>query len=115
MRYREVELKDNIKINELPHGNIIVPNGEIIIPSIFMFNGADDLYPFLYGCKKSNCKVSFENEGIDVLPDDDSTDTMLKLLCYITIMNCRKVGDDYIRYLANLDKMKWHEPILKSE
>lgn len=100
-------MKNGIKINELPHGDLIVPNGKITIPSIFMFEGSDDLYPFLYGCNKSNCDVHFENEDIDVLPGVDSTIESLKLLCYTTLMNCRKVGDDYIRYLANLDKMKW--------
>jgi hypothetical protein len=100
-------MKSNIKISELPHGDIIVPNGDITIPSIFMFNGADDLYPFLYGCEKSNCKVRFENENIDILPDENSTDKTFRLLCYVTVMNCRKVGNDYIRYLSNLDKMQW--------
>lgn len=100
-------MKHNININELPHGNIIIPNGEITVPSIFMFEGTDDLYPFLYGCTKSNCKVHFENEDIDVLPNEDSTYKALRLLCYTTVMACRKVGDDYIKYLANLDKMKW--------
>lgn len=108
-------MKSSIKINELPHGDIIIPNGEITIPSIFMFNGADDLYSFLYGCEKSNCKVRFENEGIDVLPNEDSVTKSLRLLGYVTVMSCREIGNDYIRYLANLDKMNWHEPILKEE
>ena len=112
-------MKDNIKLNELPHGYVIVPNGKIKIPSIFMFNGADDLYPFLHGCTKSNCKVYFENEDIEISPNDDTTGMTLKLLCYVTLMSCRKVGGDYIRYLANLDKMKWvqgeHEAIFKGE
>ena len=100
-------MKNNIKINELPHGDIIVPNGEITIPSIFMFNGADDLYPFLYGCAKSNCKVHFENEHIDVLPNEDSAMKSLRLLGYVSVMSCREIGNDYIRYLANLEKMQW--------
>lgn len=108
-------MKNNIKINELPHGEIIVPNGEITIPSIFMFNGADDLYPFLYGCEKSNCKVYFKNENMEISPNEDSLTRSLKLLGYVTVMSCREIGNDYIRYLANLDKMNWHEPILKSE
>ena len=80
-------MKHRVNINELPHGDIIIPNGEITIPSIFMFNGADDLYPFLYGCEKSNCKVHFENEGVDVLPNEDSATRSLRLLGYVLQRN----------------------------
>ena len=100
-------MKHNININELPHGDIIVPNGEINIPSIFMFTEYEELYSFLHGCSKSNCKVHFENEDIDVIPNEQSTAQSVKMFCYTSIMANRKIGNDYVRYLGNLDKMKW--------
>lgn len=97
----------------VPHDEIIVPNGRIIIPSLFMFDEAEKFYAFLHICKKKNCRVRFENEGIDILPDEDSLAQTVKLMCYTNIMICRKIGNDYVRYLEEMGNMEWPEPFDK--
>ena len=104
------------RYKDVPHFDLIEENKPIVIPSIFMFKDNDELYPFLAASRAYNCKVFFENEKLIVSPTEDFRNTF-ELFCYTVVMNCRKIGDDYIRYLGNLDKMQWgngeHEPILK--
>lgn len=94
------------KYKDVPHFDLISENKPIIIPSIFMFADNEELYPFLAACKAYNCKVFFDNEKLIVSPTDDIKGT-LELLCYTTVMSCRKIGDDYIRYLGNIAQMNW--------
>lgn len=100
----------------VPHFDLIEENKPVVIPSIFMFNSNEELYPFLAACREYNCKVFFENEKLIVSPKD-GIETTIKLFAYTTVMSCREVGDAYVRYLGNLAKMQWvegeHEPILK--
>ena len=104
------------KYKDVPHFDLISENKPVVISSIFMFESNDELYPFLAACEAFNCTVFFENEKLIVPPKYDEI-IRLKLLCYATVMNCREVGDAYVRYLGNLARMKWvegeHEPILK--
>lgn len=107
------------RYKNMPHFDLIEENKLINIPSIFMFTSYDELYPFLAACEAYNCKVFFENENITVLPEEDSIEKTMELFAYGVVMSCRKIGDDYVRYLSNLDKMNWakgiHEPILTTE
>lgn len=104
------------RYKDVPHFDLIKENKPVVIPSIFMFKSNTELYPFLKACEDYNCTVFFENEKMIVPPKADD-ETRLKILCYSTVMNCREIGDAYIRYLCNLAKMQWvdgeHEPILK--
>lgn len=104
------------RYKDVPHFELIEENKPVVIPSIFMFTSNEELYPFLAACKDYNCMVFFENEKLIVSPTDDWQKT-LEVFCYTVIMNYRKIGDDYVRYLGNLAKMQWiegeHEPILK--
>lgn len=93
----------------VPHDEIIIENGTISIPSIFMFNGgADELFPFLHKCREKKCTVRFLNEDITVKPDGDSYQNVI-LSIYVTIAAEPKMAHQYIRYLLNLDKMSWDE------
>lgn len=104
------------KYKDVPHFNLLKENETIMIPSIFMFEGNEELYPFLAACEAYNCTVFFENEKLIIQSTEDWRNKF-ELFCYTVVMNCRKIGDDYTRYLGNLAKMKWvdgeHEPILK--
>ena len=94
------------RFKNVPHFDLIIKNGEIKIPSIFMFDNCEDLYSFLYACRKYNCIVCFENEDIKVEPDQDISND-IRVFAYTTVMSCREIGDAYIRYLGNIAKMKW--------
>jgi hypothetical protein len=68
---------------------------------VFDFNGgAEELFPFLFGCKKLHCTVVFENEGITVYPNDDATEQSILLSFYAMIAKDPKIANDYIRYLS---------------
>ena len=94
------------RYKNFPHFELIRENESITIPSIFMFESNDEFYPFLAACADYNCTVYFENEQL-MIPPKHTTEKTLEVLCYTTIMNYRKIGDDYVRYLGNLAKMQW--------
>ena len=94
------------KYKHIPHFESIQENTTIHIPSLFMFQSNEELYPFLHVCKEYNCTVIFDNENLIIEPTNDVM-TSLKLFSYTTVMNCREIGDAYIRYLGNLAKMQW--------
>lgn len=103
----------NDVFNTMPHSEIVVSNGTVKIPSIFMFKGgADELFPFLYACKGKNCTVYFDNEDITVSPDSDARQNVM-LSIYAMVAMMPNIPCQYARYMLNFDKMKWPEPILK--
>lgn len=93
--------KPNFK--EVPRGELIRENETIKLFSVFDFNGgAEELFSFLFGCKKLNCTVVFENEGITINPNNDGdTEQNLLLSFYAMIAKEPKIANDYIRYLSN--------------
>lgn len=104
------------RYKNVPHFDWIEENKSIVIPSIFMFQNNEEIYPFLEACRAYNCTVFFENEKLIVPPKADTV-TRIKLMAYANVASCREIGDAYVRYLGNLAKMQWvdgeHEPILK--
>ena len=92
-----------------PHYNLIVENGKVHIPSIFMFKyGMDELSPFMYACKEKNCTVVFDNEELTITPHDNAIRKYNIWLCiYATMATTPRIPNNYIRYLENQDKMQW--------
>ena len=99
-------MRNQDKYKNIPHGDLIVENGHITIPSIFMFETITQVQSFLRSCKLLNCTVSFENEGLTATPDNEST-MVYYLTGYAGIMARPKFAEDYIKYLFNKDKMSW--------
>lgn len=104
------------RCKDLPYIEMIRENQPVVIPSIFMFESSVELHSFLYACEQYNCTVFFTNEKLMISPNHDTAER-LHLLCYEVIIDCREVGDAYVRYLGEQSKMTWskgeHEPILK--
>jgi len=105
------------RFSEVPHYELIRDNGEIHIPSVFMFKGGHiELFSFLAACREKNCIVVFDNEDMTIEPVDDVLKDFL-LSIYAHIAESPKIANDYMRYLSNLDKMNWvkgvHKPILE--
>jgi hypothetical protein len=98
------------RYKDFPHFDLVRENETIVIPSIFMFNNNEDFYPFLAACRDFKCTVFFENEQLTI-PPDGSIEKTIEVLCYAAIMNCRKIGDDYVRYLGNLARMQWEAKV----
>jgi hypothetical protein len=88
------------------HLEVIVKDGTVRIPSIFMFEDWIDVDPFLAHARKMNCTVIFENERITVEPNDyERVRRVISL--FVTIISYREIGNAYVRYLGSPNEMSW--------
>lgn len=102
------EKTEEEKYKDVPHYELIVKDGEITIPSIFMFSECHtEYYLFIHACSELNCTVHLENEGLTIKPGDDDMVRRVKELSYFQMAQCPKMVEHYLRYLLNQDKMKW--------
>lgn len=99
-------MKNQDKYRNVPHGELIVENGIITIPSIFMFETITQVQSFLHSCKMLNCTVNFKNEGLTATPDNE-VKTVYYLAGYGGIMAHPKFAEDYIQYLFHKNDMTW--------
>ena len=95
------------KENNMNYTNLIIKNGKVTIPSIFMFEHFDDVTIFLNNANKMNCTVIFENENIEILPGEAVTDIRYKLYAFSAIIANKEIANAYLRYLGNIEKMSW--------
>ena len=107
---------------DVPHYELIQKDGEVCIPSIFMFTGRQpEYYSFLHVCDAFNCTVHLQNEGITITPGDDDMRRKLKEMLYFQMATCPEMVEQYLRFLLNRDKMTWeavkgqHEPLLSDK
>ena len=92
----------------VPHSDLIVENGNITIPSLFMFGkDTSGLFLFITSCREKNCTLTFENEGLTFNPTEYDSDTNMILSCYLGIMARPKLAFNYMRYLSELNEMTW--------
>lgn len=101
-------MKNQERYSTVPHIDLIVKNGSLTIPSIFMF-GKDTggLFLFIDCCREMNCTLHFTNEDLHFNPTEYNSDTNVKLSCYMGIMARPKFAEDYIKYLFHKDDMTW--------
>lgn len=93
----------------MKHSDLIEKDGTVRIPSIFMFENSRDLTDFLDRSGEANCKVIFENENITVRPDVDDGIVCATIAIYKPIIDNREIGNAYLRYLGNINKMSWDQ------
>ena len=85
---------------DVPRGELIKENETVTLFSVFDFTGgAEELFPFLYGCKQMNCTVLFKNEDITVAPDSGCEQNLV-LSFYAAVAKEPKIVKDYINYLT---------------
>ena len=89
------------------HLDLIVKDGTVTIPSIFMFEHYDEVVTFVKTARKQNCTVVFENESVTITSKMSDSDVNYKLLNYASIITNHEIGNAYLRYLGSLDKMGW--------
>ena len=101
-------MKNQERYSTVPHINLIVKNGSITIPSIFMF-GKDTggLFLFVSCCREMNCVLHFENEGLTFKPTEYDSNMNVKLTSYMGIMGNPEFAENYMRYLFHKDDMTW--------
>lgn len=93
------------------HLDIIVEDGTVKIPSIFMFKTSRDITQFLDKSEEMNCTVIFENENIKVFPNTDNGIVCAILAIYKQMVDNHEIGNAYVRYLGIIDKMKWENMV----
>ena len=91
----------------MSHIDILVKDGVVRIPSIFMFEDILGLELVLNQARQMNCTVVFENEEFELPPHWENTDARFVYYVYRSIVSNRKIGNAYLRYLGNIDKMTW--------
>lgn len=87
--------------------DLIVKDGTVSIPSIFMFDHYDEVVTFVKNARQQNCVVVFENERVTISSGMSDSDVNYKLLNYASIITNHEIGISYCRYLANLKNMTW--------
>ena len=101
-------MKNQERYENTPHFDLIVKNGSITIPSIFMF-GKDTggLFLFVSACRELNCTLRFENEDLTFDPKEFDSVANMKLTTYMGIMARPQFVENYIKYLFHKDEMSW--------
>ena len=101
-------MKNQERYSTAPHIDLIVENGSITIPSIFMF-GKDTggLFLFISACREMNCTLHFKNEELHFNPKEYDSVTNAKLTTYMGMMSTPEFAENYIRYLFHKDDMTW--------
>lgn len=101
-------MKNQERYSTVPHIDLIVKNGNLTIPSIFMFgNDTAGLFLFIDCCREMNCTLHFKNEGLHFNPTEHDSNMNMKLSCYMGIMARPEFAENYIRYLFHKDEMTW--------
>ena len=96
------------RYKDVPHFNLIIEDGYIEIPSIFMFEGGqEEYYPFLHACERLNCTVRFANEDIVKKPNESDISQQLKEMFYFQIARSPQIVEQYINFLFHRKEMNW--------
>ena len=106
-------MKNQERYETTPHIDLIVKNGSVTIPSIFMF-GKDTggLFLFITACRELNCTLHFENESLTFDPKEYDSAMNVKLTSYMGIMARPEFAENYMRYLFHKDEMKFIKRLL---
>lgn len=91
-----------------PLGDIIQKNATIEIPSVFLFEGHEELFAFLLGCRVNNCIVRFGNERITIKPISNP-ETDLELLALMMIKEQEDFRKMYKQYESKKRYMSFND------
>lgn len=90
-----------------PHGELIAPDGHIVLRSIYQFKDSTEVYAFLHGCAKENCSVYFQNEDVCVSRDGVMNIPDVALAVYMHMKNDPKMVEDYLRFVLKSSRKEW--------
>lgn len=86
--------------------SLVVENGKLEIPSIFMFsNQGSNFHLFLNECKNKNCTVYFKNEDLTYIPNDLDSNSNYKFMAYQAVISDTSILKNYEKYMQNLKNM----------
>lgn len=90
------------------HFDLIVKNGKIEIPSIFMFKNQNlELYEFLTQCRKMKCSIHFKNEDLFYDANNPYSPDNTLINIYQLVITDKNILKNYLNYLQNIDNMTW--------
>ena len=95
------------RCDRVPHGELIVPRGHIIIRSLYQFNDVTEVYSFLHACEKADCSVYFRNEDISVNSMGVMSVPEIALSMYMHLKENPKMVEDYLRYTMKVASKEW--------
>lgn len=90
-----------------PHGELIVPDGHIVLRSIYQFKDSTEVYAFLHSCKKENCSVCFQNEDICVDRDGIMNVPVIAISMYMHLKENPKIVEAYLGFLVKSNSGAW--------
>lgn len=90
-----------------PYGELIVPDGHIVLRSIYQFKDSTEVYAFLHGCVTENCSVYFQNEDICVDREGRMSIPDIGIAVYMHMKNHSKMVEDYLRFALKASGKEW--------
>lgn len=93
--------------DRIPHGELIIPHGHIILRSMYQFADTADVYAFLHSCKKEHCSVYFQNEDICVDQDGIMNVPVIAISMYMHLKENPKIVEAYLGFLVKSNSGAW--------
>lgn len=90
-----------------PHGELIIPDGHIVLRSMYQFCDAAEVYAFLHGCRKEHCSVCFQNEDINVNSEGTVSIPEIGIAMYMHLKDHPKMVEDYLRFVLKSSGKEW--------
>ncbi len=91
----------------IPHEDLIVPRGHIVLRSLYQFNDSTEVYAFLHCCEKADCSVYFQNEDICVDRDGIMNVPEIAISVYMHMKENPKMVEAYLRFLVKAASKEW--------
>lgn len=91
----------------VPHEDLIVPCGHIVLRSMYQFADSAEVYAFLHACRKELCSVYFQNEDISVCKDGIMSAPSIAISMYMHLKENPKIVEAYLSYLVKSNSGSW--------
>ena len=92
---------------KIPHGELIVPHGHLVLRSLYQFDDCAEVYAFLHGCKRADCSVCFLNENISVDNSGNMSVPDFVISVYMSLKENPKLVESYLRFLVKAGSKEW--------
>ena len=89
------------------HGDLIIPNGHVILRSMYQFADTEEVYAFLYCCKKECCSVHFQNEDVSMDREGNMNVPSIAVSMYMHLKENPKIVEAYLSYLVKSNSGSW--------
>ena len=95
------------KRHMVPCGELIIPNGHLILRSLYQFNNEAEVYAFLHACKREGCSVCFQNEDINMVSNGALNVPKIAISMYMHLKENPRMVEEYLRYTMKVASKEW--------